>query len=114
MKKYVKTGIYNKICKIKYISFDWKLFGKNVSFVKINLSCHRENVYLHINPSPIHNFFFLLFNMVSVQLISREIAFEYKYITDINIKLLFKMWIKIIASSRKTELLTYTSNMVLN
>ena len=49
MKKYVK------ICKIKYSSFYQKYCETNLSLAEISLSCRRENMYLHINPSPSYN-----------------------------------------------------------
>jgi len=49
--KYVKTCTYDKICKIKYRSFYQKYCETNLSLDEISLSCRRENLYLHINPS---------------------------------------------------------------
>jgi len=39
MKKYVKSNIAY-------------LIETNISLAEINLSCHRDTMYLHINPSP--------------------------------------------------------------
>jgi len=52
--KYVKTNVFDKICKIKYSSFYQKSCETNLLLAKISLSCRRENVYLHIKPGPTH------------------------------------------------------------
>jgi len=52
IKKYVRTCIYDEICKIKYSSYNRKSFETNLSLAETNSSCHRKNMYLHINPSP--------------------------------------------------------------
>lgn len=45
IKKYVKTYVYDKICEIKYKSFNWKLLETNLWLAKINLS-RREEKYV--------------------------------------------------------------------